>query len=370
MPPIELLQEAERMMRICNACRYCEGFCAVFPALERRMVFDEGDLIYLANLCHNCRDCFYACQYAPPHEFGLNIPKIFQEVRVETYKDFVWPAFFEGLFQRNGLVVALITAVVTLTVIMMVSFQGVSTVFSSHPGEGAFYAVIPWRLIVLPASLIVLWDLVVILLGIIRFWRATGGINGRRIKTRVFIRATWDMLTLRYLKGGGDGCNFLDERFSHARRRLHHLMFYGFLFCLSATAAAMVYEHLFHRVAPYPFWSLPVMLGTSGGAALLVGSGGLFWYKRQSDAAPANPSLQGLDSAFLALLFLTGFTGMILLILRGTFAMGFLFAMHFGLALSLFITLPYGKFVHAAYRYTALVQNAMEQSDEEKPVRI
>jgi citrate/tricarballylate utilization protein len=46
--------------------------------------------------------------------------------------------------------------------------------------------------------------------------------------------------------------------------------------------------------------------------------------------------------------------------------MGFLLAVHFGLVLSLFITLPYGKFVHATYRYTALVQNAMEQSGEEK----
>ena len=25
-----------RVMQICNACRYCEGFCAVFPAMERR----------------------------------------------------------------------------------------------------------------------------------------------------------------------------------------------------------------------------------------------------------------------------------------------------------------------------------------------
>ncbi len=366
MPPVELLGEAERMMRICNACRYCEGFCAVFPALERRRVFEDCDLIYLANLCHDCRDCYYACQYAPPHEFDLNIPKIFQELRVATYKDFVWPGFFAGLFQRNGLAVTLITVVVTLIVIMTVSFQGVSAVFSSHLGEGAFYAVIPWRLIVLPTSLIVLWGLVVILLGVIRFWRTTGGINGRRINARVFMGATWDMLMLRYLKGGGYGCNFPDERFSHARRRLHHLVFYGFLFCISATAAAMVYEHFFHRVAPYPFWSLPVMLGTFGGAALLVGSGGLFWYKRQSDPAPANPHLHGLDFGFLALLFLTSFTGMILLILRGTFAMGFLLAVHFGLVLSLFITLPYGKFVHATYRYTALVQNAMEQSGEEK----
>ena len=84
MQAIEVLQEAERVMGICNACRYCEGFCAVFPAMERRRTFADGDLIYLANLCHNCRGCYYACQYAPPHEFDMNVPKVLEEVRVET----------------------------------------------------------------------------------------------------------------------------------------------------------------------------------------------------------------------------------------------------------------------------------------------
>ena len=31
--------EANRMLQICNACRYCEGFCAVFPAMTRRIEF-------------------------------------------------------------------------------------------------------------------------------------------------------------------------------------------------------------------------------------------------------------------------------------------------------------------------------------------
>ena len=66
MPPLEatnaiapdLVAEGVRMARICNACRYCEGYCAVFPALERRLDFAEHDLTYLANLCHNCGACF------------------------------------------------------------------------------------------------------------------------------------------------------------------------------------------------------------------------------------------------------------------------------------------------------------------------
>ena len=36
-------QEVARVMQICNACRYCEGFCAVFPAMTRRRHFNEGE---------------------------------------------------------------------------------------------------------------------------------------------------------------------------------------------------------------------------------------------------------------------------------------------------------------------------------------
>ena len=60
----ETLAEAQRQLDVCNACRYCEGLCAVFPALERRSLFTEGDVLFLANLCHDCRECFDACPFS------------------------------------------------------------------------------------------------------------------------------------------------------------------------------------------------------------------------------------------------------------------------------------------------------------------
>src|SRR5262245_16357635 len=74
--------EAARLLQICNACRYCEGYCAVFPAMTRRLEFAQVDVHYLANLCHNCGACLHACQYAPPHEFGVNLPRSLARVRV------------------------------------------------------------------------------------------------------------------------------------------------------------------------------------------------------------------------------------------------------------------------------------------------
>ena len=88
-------------MSICNACRYCEGFCAVFPALERRLTFTGQDLGYLANLCHDCRECYYSCQYAPPHEFNLNVPQTLASLRRESYSQYAWPGFLVGLLGKR-----------------------------------------------------------------------------------------------------------------------------------------------------------------------------------------------------------------------------------------------------------------------------
>ena len=41
----------------------------------------NADIMYLANLCHNCGACLYACQYAPPHEFAVNVPRVLAQVR-------------------------------------------------------------------------------------------------------------------------------------------------------------------------------------------------------------------------------------------------------------------------------------------------
>jgi len=365
LPSTDLLNEAGRIMTICNACRYCEGFCAVYPAMELRRTFSEQDLKYLANLCHNCRGCYYACQYAPPHEFAVNIPKTFSELRLELYPNFTWPGFLAGMFRRNGLLVAMITTLsVAVVVLLAFIFRGPAVVFATHIGENAFYKVVPYLFMVIPFSALALYILATLLIGGARFWRDTGGKLGELVDPHANARAIWDALRLKYLDGGGHGCNYPDDRFSMIRRWFHHLVFYGFMLCLAATTLAAIYDHLLLRGAPYPFYSWPVMLGTVGGLALLVGTGGLLYLKWQMDTVPATARVFGMDVGFLLLLFLTSLTGLLLLILRGTPAMGTLLTVHLGVVGGLFITMPYGKFVHAVYRYLALIRNAIEQSRE------
>jgi citrate/tricarballylate utilization protein len=124
---------------------------------------------------------------------------------------------------------------------------------------------------------------------------------------------------------------------------------------------AAFYDHFLGWQAPYPLLSWPVVLGTIGGVGLLIGTAGLLYLKWQSDRDPAEGRMFNMDVAFLVLLFLTSLTGMLLLALRETAAMGTLLVIHLGMVAGFFITAPYGKFAHVVYRYAALVRYAIEQ---------
>jgi citrate/tricarballylate utilization protein len=155
-PPLDAsdtVAEARRQMEICNACRYCEGYCAVFPAMAMRREFTTGDLTHLANLCHNCKGCYHACQYAPPHAFGVNIPATFATLRQESYAGYAWPAAMGRLFERNGTLVSLLAALfATLAMVLAVAVIEPGVLWASHTGVGAFYRVIPHGLMVLLAG--------------------------------------------------------------------------------------------------------------------------------------------------------------------------------------------------------------------------
>ncbi|MDP9095701.1 MAG: tricarballylate utilization protein TcuB, partial [Pseudomonadota bacterium] len=55
---------------------------------------------------------------------------------------------------------------------------------------------------------------------------------------------------------------------------------------------------------------------------------------------------------------------------RATGAMGVALAVHLGLVLGFFLTMPYSKFVHGLYRTGALIRHAIERPDARaaKPV--
>ncbi len=359
-----LHDDARRAMEVCNACRYCEGFCAVFPAMELRRDFADNDLDYLANLCHNCQGCFHACQYAPPHPFGINVPKALAELRTQTYRDYAWPAPMARLFDRNGTLLCLLMALcVALVVIGVALFRDPTVLLQAQTGPGAFYRIMPWGLMAGVAGVTFLYALLALGMGFRNFWRASERPAADIARPAPLAHALHDVFTLKYLGGGGHGCNDRDDTFSMTRRRLHHAMFYGFLLCFASTSVATLYDHFLAWPAPYPFFSAPVLLGFVGGIGLLVGTAGLIWIKLASDPAPMARRIVGADYALLTLLFFAASTGLALLALRDTAAMGILLAVHLGFILALFLALPYSKFVHGVYRSGALLRYALERRE-------
>ena len=362
MPQTELMREAENMMTVCNACRYCEGFCGVWPAMEYRRKFPAADMKYLANLCHNCSECYYACQYAPPHEWAVNPPQLFARIRAEAYQEYVWPKLLASAFRANGLVAALLTALMLVAFFFGVTQAAGSGSLSTPVAGGDFYKITPHEVLVLAFGAVGLFVVISLSIGLLRFWRDIGEQTSDLFNVPALAKAVKEVLRLEYLDDGGWGCAYPEEKSSQARRWFHHLTFYGFLSCFVATTLGAIYYYGFGWKGPYGYTSLPVLFGTAGGLGLLVGPIGLWCLQARRNRDITDESQQGMDVAFIVLLLLTSVTGLLLLVLRESAAMGSLLAVHLGIVMTLFLMLPYGKFVHGLYRYAAILKYALERA--------
>ncbi|MDB5839313.1 MAG: tcuB [Herminiimonas sp.] len=354
-------EEAGRQMQICNACRYCEGFCAVFPAMTRRLEFGKADLHYLANLCHNCGACLHACQYAPPHEFAVNVPQAMAKLRRQTYSDYAFPSALGALYKRAGMTVAFALAG-GLALFLILAIMATGGLFH-QPLAGNFYAIFPHNTLAAMFGAVFGFAVIALGIGVTRFWRdVTPADYLNAASGEAVAEAAHNVLRLKYLDGGhGKGCNDEDDRFTLLRRRFHHFTFYGFLLCFAATSVATLYHYLLGLPAPYPFLSLPVLLGTAGGIGLLIGPAGLLWLNFRRHPLQGDEAQKPMDRGFIALLLLTSVTGLALLAWRDSVAMGLLLAVHLGVVMALFLTLPYGKFAHGIYRTAALLKWSIEK---------
>jgi citrate/tricarballylate utilization protein len=327
--------------------------------MEQRLSFAKADLHYLANLCHNCGECLYACQYAPPHEFDINVPRTFAEIRLQTYEDYCWPRPLAAAFRRQGVFTASALAVVFSAAIL-----GATQIFNPRAlaepvATGDFYRVVPHGVMIALFGGVFVFVLAALGIGVRRFWK---GVGSHLSRTPASGRdALADVLNLRHLHGSGVDCTTAEEARGPWRRWFHHCTFYGFLLCFASTSVAAAYHTFFDWRAPYAYTSLPVLLGTAGGIGLLVGTAGLLVVLTRRDPALGDPAQSGLDDSFIVLLFMTSLTGLILLMLRYEAAMPALLAVHLGAVLALFLTLPYGKFVHGLYRAAALVKFRSEK---------
>ena len=354
------VKEAQRVMTICNACRYCEGHCAVFQAMELRLEFNADNLDYLANLCHNCGSCYHNCQYTAPHEFDLNVPAAMAELRQENYGVYAWPGFMGKLFANNGLWMSL------LSIIVITSFFIITKILTGDGfwdvQEQAFYGVISHNTMAFIFSTVSAFVAIAMLASVIKFWKTMCLPSPFSLNWKQVRQGVKDALTLKYLDGGnGQGCSHETEQPSMARRWYHQMTFWGFMLCFAATSTATVMHYGFNLPAPYHYISLPKLFGILGGIGLIVGPIGLLSIKYRAPNEVKGKTNKGMDVIFLVLLLLTSISGLLLMLLRDTHWVGLLLSLHLGIVMTFFLSMPYGKFIHGFYRLIALVVFAIEK---------
>ena len=344
-----LHEEAVRQLSICNSCRYCEGYCGAFQALTRYREFDEPTVSHLANLCHNCRGCYYACQYTEPHEFALNIPSLLAAIRADNWQQHVKPQWLSRVMQRR------VWPYIVLTLVFIFLFSAVIGVpwLSSQP----FYASISHNLLVLIFTPLFVIPLVSLALGVRRYWRSVGA---SKLSVKNVKDALASAATMRQLSGGqGQGCNYeKEDQFTSSRRWAHQATMYGFLLCFASTSTATLYHYLFGWEAPYAFFSLPKLFGVIGGLLLSVGTAALVYLKSRANPALGPESNTAAEYVFVVLLFLVSTTGLLLYFFSGTVLASSLLTIHLAFVATFFVAIPYSKMAHGFFRMAALCRES------------
>lgn len=330
--------------------------------MELRTAFLDSDVGYLANLCHDCRACADACPFSPPHQLAVDLPTLLSTVRVETFAEHARPRFLWDMLGRPRALLFIVLGAMTLVALLAVSFGDPSRLAHAARGEGAFYTIVAYIWLVIPATTAGLLSLGAILAGVVDALREDGQRARRLVNPAAAWNALVDVLGLANLTGGGLGCHVDDDQPKFIRRRrLHFLVFYGFGAMFAATVAAAIEQDLFHVEPPYPLLSVPVLLGTIGGVATIAGCVGFLYLAFQPEARNAVSPSRRIGGAFNVMLIATTASGLLVLLLRSTAALPIVLLAHLALVGAFFLTLPYGKFVHSAYRYAALVRYHVER---------
>ena len=222
-------------------------------------------------------------------------------------------------------------------------------------GEG-FYSTLSHGVMVALFTPAFLFPLLALGVGVRKYWREVGG---QTVGFADLRRAAADAASLKNLSGGQAGaCNYeAEDRFSSARKHAHQAVMWGFMLCFASTASGTIMHYLLDWPAPYGLLTPPKLLGLPGGVLMTVGAVWLAILKGRADPTQAADALAG-ETAFVLLLGAVGATGLALYAATGTVLVPALLSLHLGCVLAFFLTTPYSKMAHGAYRFAALVREA------------
>ncbi len=260
--------EARRQVEICNACRYCEGYCAVFPAMYAAARSSPTATSRSSPTSATTAAAATTPASTPqPHEFALNLPRALAEVRARKLGA-LRLARRARRRRSSGAASALGRGAGRWAWrscswrIARASPAGGGAGFYAYLSHGAMVAIFaPAFLFPLarhrhrPAPLLA------------RGRRRAGALADLRDATRSPRRL--DCATCP----AGRGRAATSRRATAtrmARRHAHQAVIWGFLLCFAATTSGTVLHYGFGMEAPYGLLSLPKLLGVPGGMLLVA----------------------------------------------------------------------------------------------------
>ena len=362
----ELIDHTGGSFKKCFQCGTCSGTCALSPksapfprkemawavwGLKQRLLQDPD-----VWLCHQCNDCSTVCPR------GGRPGDVLAAVRRVCIGHYAFPRFLAKWAAHPRYIPLMLALPALLLGLALQASKPVAAALgiertASDKIVYAYSSELPhWVLNGFFGSFAVLIFLVMAA-GVVRFWAGLkapgGGAAPRPVKGMVgsILAALGDL----FRHDSFDSCTA-----SRHRVASHFLVFFGFLALAMVSISAITarYNPLFTSAFVYPFnfWSPFKILANLGGLAVIVGC---VWMgvERLRDADSTGGS-SFADWVLLWLLFLTtasGFATEVLHYLRLEPHRHAVYFTHLVFAFALLVYMPYSKFAHMVYRFTAMV---------------
>ncbi len=351
----------------CMQCGTCSATCSLssdvnpFPrkdlawarwGMKDRLLRDSD--IWL---CYQCNDCSARCpRSARPGE-------VLAAIRQECIVNFSAPSFFGRWMQRPQFIPLLLgipVALLALALLLVGPIEDALGITRSLDGQILFTysSMFPHWMLNSFFAFFSLLTLIVVISGILRFWRAMKSTIPRERyvnPARGLGASILSTLKTVFIHDNFDQCTIARPRYVS-----HLCVFFGFL-ALAAVSLWVITAKINPMVRgdfiyPFGFLSPWKILANLGGIALLTGLVLMMWDRFRND------ELVGPGSYFdwsliatLSMVVVTGFMTEALHYLRLEPHRHLAYFVHLVFAFTVLIYLPYSKLAHLVYRTTALV---------------
>jgi quinone-modifying oxidoreductase subunit QmoC len=299
-------------------------------------------------LCHQCNDCSIRCpREAQPGD-------VMQVVRSLVVENLAVPKFMGSLVAKARTTWPVLLGVpILFWILYLAAFGRFEHMGEVGPNAGFDHFVPHWMIYSVYFPVVFFVSIVAFSSGM-RFWRLLGSHSSRSGSFFGSLIPVFTEIATHKRFGSCDTAS--------PRKWGHFFLLWGFVGAAitSAFLIMVLYVPPFQEPIPLPLSHWIKILGNLSAIALVVG-GVWLWVNRSQDGNKAGAST-AFDHFFLYVVLLVIATGCLVEIARFVLSpeiASWLYVLHLGVVLCLFLTFPYSKFAHLLYRTLAMVHERM-----------